>query len=175
MYVAGRVGVVEDLELGGRHVGVPHQFLGEDLAPLDPGRLLRRPEHLEPLAAQEVGQPRRERVFRADHDEPDLLLACRTASSLSVSVWSMATFVAPSPAVPALPGAQNTFPARGDCRSFHTSACSRPPLPITRTFIMGAASVRWSGSAGQFIRSGVRDYAAPSARTCPTVGCVAGQ
>src|SRR5579864_263350 len=24
---------------------------------------------------------------------------------------------------------------RGDCRSFHTSACSRPPPPITRTFI----------------------------------------
>src|ERR1700756_4699157 len=24
---------------------------------------------------------------------------------------------------------------RGDCRSFHTNACSRPPLPKTRTFI----------------------------------------
>src|SRR5271169_2748255 len=25
---------------------------------------------------------------------------------------------------------------RGDCRNFHTIACSRPPLPRTRTFII---------------------------------------
>src|SRR5215207_6385341 len=42
----------------------------------------------------------------------------------------------PSRAVPALPGAQNTFSARADCFSRHVSACSRPPFPITRTFIV---------------------------------------
>src|SRR5437773_1900277 len=45
----------------------------------------------------------------------------------------------PSRAVPALPGAQNTWATRGDCPSFHARACSRPPLPITNTF-MGSFS-----------------------------------
>src|SRR5947209_16374650 len=45
----------------------------------------------------------------------------------------MGTFV-PSFAVPAFPGAQNTLPTRGERASFHTRACSRPPLPITSTF-----------------------------------------
>ena len=32
------------------------------------------------------------------------------------------------------PGATNTCATRGDCASFHASACSRPPPPMTRTF-----------------------------------------
>src|SRR5688572_18581586 len=41
----------------------------------------------------------------------------------------------PSRAVPPLPGATNTFCTRGLCASFHAIACSRPPLPMTRSFI----------------------------------------
>src|SRR5215213_2662028 len=48
----------------------------------------------------------------------------------------------PSRAVPALPGAQNTFSARADCFNRHASACSRPPFPITRTFIVGGSALR---------------------------------
>ena len=41
-----------------------------------------------------------------------------------------------SRAVPALPGATSTsLDARATARSFQASACSRPPLPTTRTFI----------------------------------------
>src|ERR1022692_1416092 len=40
-----------------------------------------------------------------------------------------------SPPIPPLPGAQYSFLMRGDCRSFHTIACSRPPLPRTSTFM----------------------------------------
>src|SRR2546421_628705 len=43
----------------------------------------------------------------------------------------------PSRAVPALPGAQKTCSARGDCASFQTRACSRPPLPMTSIFMRG--------------------------------------
>src|SRR5438094_620714 len=50
------------------------------------------------------------------------------------SVAGIATFSAMSP-VPAFPGAQKSRSAYGDCRSFHVSACSRPPLPMTRIFI----------------------------------------
>src|SRR5258708_1628792 len=37
--------------------------------------------------------------------------------------------------MPPLPGTQKTSETREDCRSFQTSACSRPPLPMTRTFM----------------------------------------
>src|SRR5437764_9443680 len=37
--------------------------------------------------------------------------------------------------IPPFPGTQNISETRVDCRSFHTSACSLPPLPITSIFI----------------------------------------
>src|SRR5215510_7223374 len=46
--------------------------------------------------------------------------------------------------MPPLPGAQKSFVMRGDCASFQTSACSRPPPPRTRTFI-GAKQSRVGG------------------------------
>ena len=38
-------------------------------------------------------------------------------------------------AVPALPGATNTFSTLSDCAHFHARACSLPPDPIINTFI----------------------------------------
>ena len=38
-------------------------------------------------------------------------------------------------AIPALPGAHHIFVGRGDCASFQTKVCSRPPPPITKIFI----------------------------------------
>ena len=47
-----------------------------------------------------------------------------------------ATFSVPfSLALPPLPGATNTFCTLGLSASFHAIACSRPPAPITRSFI----------------------------------------
>src|SRR3954466_11223013 len=58
------------------------------------------------------------------------------ANATSSSISEAATFSTPaSVAVPPLPGATNTFCTRGLAASFHASACSRPPLPMTRTFI----------------------------------------
>ena len=60
--------------------------------------------------------------------------ACANATSVAMS--TMRTLIRPgSRAVPALPGATNTLATRGDCATFHASACSRPPPPTTRTFI----------------------------------------
>src|SRR6516165_10871854 len=44
-------------------------------------------------------------------------------------------------AIPPFPGAHQIFSTCGDCTSFHTSACSRPPLPIIRIFIQSVAPV----------------------------------
>src|SRR5438477_1295825 len=57
------------------------------------------------------------------------------ANSTSAAISVNSTLVTPgSRAVPAFPGATNTFASRLEVASFHASACSRPPPPTTRTF-----------------------------------------
>src|SRR5512145_723530 len=68
-------------------------------------------------------------------------LANATSSGTSES----ATFSTPfSRAVPPLPGATNTFWTRGLCASRHAMACSRPPEPMTMSF-MSVAEVAHAG------------------------------
>src|SRR5215831_5757626 len=55
-------------------------------------------------------------------------------TSASISVRSILVSSGSS-AVPPLPGATKTFAARSDCAILHASACSRPPEPMTSTFI----------------------------------------
>ena len=55
-------------------------------------------------------------------------------TSAAKSLTGIATF-SPISAIPAFPGAQKMRSARGDCFSFQASACSRPPLPMTRIFM----------------------------------------
>lgn len=55
----------------------------------------------------------------------------------------------PSAAVPPLPGQQYTVsPARsiGDCDTFHASACSRPPPPITMTSLPNSLRFRFAAT-----------------------------
>src|SRR5262249_34931111 len=61
-----------------------------------------------------------------------------------------------SSAIPPFPGAQNNFSTRLDCRNFHTRACSRPPLPMTSTFMMGTSRLGVTGNDCQFAISPVR-------------------
>ena len=56
------------------------------------------------------------------------------SSSRGMSEAAMGTHSAAS-AIPALPGAQNTFFTFGLWAIFHTRACSLPPPPITSTFM----------------------------------------
>src|SRR5688572_27479661 len=69
------------------------------------------------------------------------LRAKATSSATSVTA-TLAT--PPSRAVPPLPGATNTFCTRGLCASRHASACSRPPDPMTRSF-MSMPEVAYAG------------------------------
>ncbi len=62
--------------------------------------------------------------------------ACSRANATRSAIAVSATLASPgSRAVPALPGATYTLVTRGDCASFHASACSRPPPPMTRRFM----------------------------------------
>ena len=51
-------------------------------------------------------------------------------------------------AMPGFPGAQYNSFKRGLCRSFQHRACSRPPLPMTSTF-MNSCRVYQPGSLGR--------------------------
>src|SRR5262249_5602101 len=69
------VGVIEDAEFGGRDVDVTHQFLGEDLARLEPGRLTRRTEDAQILFLEFVDNSQRQRLLRTDDRQADALLS----------------------------------------------------------------------------------------------------
>jgi exodeoxyribonuclease VII large subunit len=62
--------------------------------------------------------------------------ALRRQNSITAawSATSSATHSA-SRAIPALPGAHQSFVTSGDAAIFHASACSRPPEPSKRMFI----------------------------------------
>src|SRR5260221_6723952 len=63
-------------------------------------------------------------------------MCSRRQKSISCAVPDKGTFSTPaSLAVPPLPGATNTFCTRGLCASFQASACSRPPAPMTSSFM----------------------------------------
>src|SRR5258708_39474209 len=47
--------------------------------------------------------------------------------------------------MPAFPGAHHICVTSEDCASFHTSACSRPPEPMTRSFIARIQATLWPG------------------------------
>ncbi|OQC23994.1 MAG: hypothetical protein BWX71_01927 [Deltaproteobacteria bacterium ADurb.Bin072] len=61
-----------------------------------------------------------------------LSLAKRSRPAMSSAPMSMHTA---SPAIPPLPGAQNTSSTRGLAAIFQHSACSLPPDPTTRTLM----------------------------------------
>ena len=67
-------GRAEDAVVGRRDAGLPHQVLGEDLAPLELGRLLPRAEDLQPLALEDVDDPLDQRLLGPDHGQADPLL-----------------------------------------------------------------------------------------------------
>ena len=76
--------------------------------------------------------------------------SCANASSFGRSSALILTHSTGAPflarrswAMPALPGAHHICVAWGDCASFQTSACSRPPEPITSSFMKARIQTRW--------------------------------
>ena len=68
--------------------------------------------------------------------------------------------------MPALPGAHHICVTCGDCASFQTSACSRPPEPMTRIFIANAIEAG-KREGGKEILSGRRLCIEPEPRRTP--------
>ena len=118
--------------IGRRNAGLPHQLLGEDLAPFQLGGLLARSENPQPFALKDVNDSLGQRLFGSDHRQADPLAPGELEQAPEIA--RLDRHVLHIERRPALPGAQKTAVTRGDCFSFQQRACSRPPLPITRTF-----------------------------------------
>ena len=63
----------KDSVIGRRDARLPHQLLGEDLAPLELGRFLARPEDSQTLALKDVDDPLGQRLLRPDDGQADSL------------------------------------------------------------------------------------------------------
>ena len=123
--------VVEHAKLSSRDVGMPHELLREDLAAFQSSSRLARAEDAQPGCLKGVHDAGRERVFGADDGQANVFLL-RKADEL-VEIVRFEGYVDAVGRGAGISRAQKTVPARGDCASFQTSACSRPPLPITIT------------------------------------------
>src|SRR5882757_2607744 len=81
---------------------------------------------------------------------------CANSSRASMSSAAISTLlVFGSSAVPALPGATNTWPTFADCAHFHARACSRPPPPTINTFAGSDMSVTKMPHPGEHHRDAV--------------------
>ena len=141
----------EDAVIGRRDPGLPHQVLGEDLAPLELGGFLARAEDPQALALKDVDDPLDQRLLRADDRQPDPFSLGELDQAPEVAGLDRHVLHVERRARVAR--AQKTAVTRGDCLSFQQRACSRPPLPMTRTFnalapilkmIHGACRVNYS-------------------------------
>jgi hypothetical protein len=95
---------------------IPHELLCKVLGRLKPGTGLAWPKDCEPLCSKPIDNASRKRGLGADNSQTDLLLFYEVV-------------------VPPLPGATKIFSTRGDFARHQAIACSRPPLPMTKTFI----------------------------------------
>ena len=120
--------------LRGRDPVPRHERLREILRALELGGGPRRTEDPEPRGAERVDDAGGERRLRADDRQRDLLVL-RERDEVGDRACAATVGQLRLARVPALPGATNTFATRGDCATFHASACSRPPPPMTRTFM----------------------------------------
>src|SRR3569623_2546618 len=109
--------------------------LAKDFEPASCAAILRGPKQRRPAARKRSTTP----ATSGPSGPTTVRSTCAARASCSRpsrSVTGTAAVRTPgSRAVPALPGATITSETRVDCLIFQARACSRPPLPITRTFI----------------------------------------
>ena len=130
--VFGIRGRSEDAVIGRGNPRLTHQVLGEDLAPLQLGRFLAGTEDAQALALEDVDDPLDERLLRADDRQADPLALGELDQAPGIP--RLDRHVMHVQGGPRIPGAQKIAETRRDCLSFQQRACSRPPLPMTKTF-----------------------------------------
>src|SRR6185437_4251362 len=72
---AGVFGMIEDAELGGWHIGMTHDALGENLARFELRRLARRPKNTQTGFLEVIDDATRQRFLRPHHGQRNLLFA----------------------------------------------------------------------------------------------------
>ena len=112
------------------------EILREGLAAFQLRRLRGRSEDAVARRAEAVDDAGDERAFRPHHRQRDAFALDQRKQAVDVlRIHADVAALRLRVAVPALPGATSTSDTRLDCASFQASACSRPPEPMTRTFM----------------------------------------
>ena len=109
------------------------------------------PKQAIPRAAHGVGDPGDQRRLRTDHDQVGAEVRGQGRPRPRRRAGRPACRVATSP-IPGLPGAACTSVTDGSRESASASACSRPPVPITR--VLTRASLVSCGARPDRVRSG---------------------
>ena len=131
-----RGGVGEGLVAGGRDAVALHEVLGEGLRALELRRGLGRAEDAQAAGAEDVDHAGRERRLGADDGQRDLLGEREVGERVEIGDGDVAAAAARPPCRRCR--APRRRAARASrCASFQASACSRPPPPMTRTFMVG--------------------------------------
>ena len=133
------VAALEGSRRGGGNSPLSHQFLCENLRGLEARRRFRGSENAQTFGREQIHHSGRERIIRPHHGESDLVLF-RELDKRRQIVRRNSNVLGNLRCARVARCAENSFDP-GDCRSFQTSACSRPPPPTTRRFI-----VEWSVS-----------------------------
>ena len=93
-----------------------------------------------PVFLKQIDDPQSQGIIRPDDGQIDPLFGGegeqggRSSAAMFRHCASEPLEERNSAAMPALPGAHHKRLTRGDCASFQTKACSRPPEPMTRIF-----------------------------------------
>ena len=144
-----RGGFVVDTEAavaGGGHARLGEHLLHPRLRPLEPCAGRAGTEAVAPAGAHRVGDARDQRHLGADDDEVGVEVVGELRDLRGIGGVDREAERGLR-RCPDCPGAANTSGADGDRCSAHTSACSRPPDPTTRT-----RTVRQLGAARRSVR-----------------------
>jgi hypothetical protein len=130
----------------GRNVVPGEEVLGERLGAFELRGDPARPEAAAAGGAETIDDAGHERRFRPDDRQRDVFAPRELEQAIEVGRGDRRHCARPVRArVPALPGATSTSLTRGDCLSFHASACSRPPEPMTRIFMGSGTGQKGEG------------------------------
>ena len=142
----GRCGVAETLIGCGRYAVGAAEVLGEAFGAFELRGGAARPEGLDAGRFQIVHDAGAERRFRADDDEVDAVAAAKRDHRRMVGdiEGDAFGFVGDS----GIAGAQNSRSVSGLAAIFQASACSRPPEPRSRMFMVPEMSCRSPCSMG---------------------------
>lgn len=130
----GRLDFGEILVVGGRDLVTRQEVLGEGLGAFQLRCTLGWAEAVQATAAEQVDHPDDQWCFRADDGQVDVFLG-KVGQLFQGAYVDGDVLALGFNGGAGVAGATKTFSTRGSWATFQARACSRPPLPMIKTFM----------------------------------------